>query len=204
MNGLMNDLKNGVIRENPLLRLMIGLCSALAVSVKLESGLFMGVSATFVLVMSNILVSALRRFTPDNIRIPIFLVVISVFTTIVDLVLKANFPAIYARLGVWIPLIVVNCIILGRAEAFAYRKGVLSSAMDGVGMGIGYTAVLLTLGFVRELFGTGKIVMFDKAVIDLGPRFLPPVFLVTFPGAFLMFGLLMMVLNIATQKRVKA
>lgn len=204
MNGLLNDLKNGVIRENPLLRLMIGLCSALAVSVKLESGMFMGVSATFVLVMSNILVSAVRRFTPDNIRIPIFLVVISVFTTIVDLVLKANFPAIYARLGVWIPLIVVNCIILGRAEAFAYRKGVLSSAMDGVGMGIGYTMVLLTLGFVRELFGTGKIVMFDKTVIDLGPRFLPPVFLVTFPGAFLMFGLLMMVLNIATQRRVKA
>jgi len=200
MNGSLSVLKNGIARENALLRLMIGLCSALAVSVRVENGLFMGVAATFVLVMSNIIISAIRRVTPDNIRIPIFLVVISSFVTIVDLVLKANFPAVYERLGVWIPLIVVNCIILGRAEAFAYKRGIVASAMDGIGMGIGYTWVLMVMGLVRELLGTGKIVLFDQVVINLGPRFLPPVFLVTFPGAFLMFGLLIMVLNMFTNK----
>ena len=200
MNGSLSVLRNGIARENALLRLMIGLCSALAVSVRVENGLFMGVAATFVLVMSNIIISAIRRVTPDNIRIPIFLVVISSFVTIVDLVLKANFPAVYERLGVWIPLIVVNCIILGRAEAFAYKRGIVASAMDGIGMGIGYTWVLMVMGLVRELLGTGKIVLFDQVVINLGPRFLPPVFLVTFPGAFLMFGLLIMVLNMFTNK----
>ncbi|MDP2859029.1 MAG: electron transport complex subunit RsxE [Bacillota bacterium] len=200
MNGSLSVLKNGIARENALLRLMIGLCSALAVSVRVENGLFMGVAATFVLVMSNIIISAIRKVTPDNIRIPIFLVVISSFVTIVDLVLKANFPAVYERLGVWIPLIVVNCIILGRAEAFAYKRGIVASAMDGIGMGIGYTWVLMVMGLVRELIGTGKIVLFDQVVINLGPRFLPPVFLVTFPGAFLVFGLLIMVLNMFTNK----
>jgi electron transport complex protein RnfE len=195
MNGLLGNINKGIGWENPLLRLMIGLCSALFVSVKVENGLFMGIAASFVLIMSNILVSALRKWTPDNIRIPIFLVVISVFVTIVDLTLKANFPAIYERLGVWIPLIVVNCIILGRAEAFAYRQSVLASALDGIGMGLGYTWVLLAMGFFRELFGTGKIVVFDKVWLSLGPSFLPPVFLVTFPGAFLTFGLLMGLLN---------
>lgn len=200
MNGLMADLKNGIVKENALLRLMIGLCSALAVSVRVENGLFMGIAATFVLIMSNIIISAIRKLIPDNIRIPIFIVVISSFVTIVDLVLKAGFPAVYERLGVWIPLIVVNCIILGRAEAFAYKRGVLASAMDGIGMGIGYTWVLLVMGFVRELLGSGKIVLFDQTVLSLGPRFLPPVFMITFPGAFLTFGLLMAVLNIIQQK----
>jgi electron transport complex protein RnfE len=186
---------SGIVKENPLLRLMIGLCSSLFVSVSVENGLFMGIAASFVLVMSNVLISALRKVIPPNIRIPSFLVVISAFVTIVDLVLKANFPAVYARLGVWIPLIVVNCIILGRAEAFAYRNGVLASALDGLGSGLGYVWVLLVMGFIREILGTGKIVLMDRTLVSLGPSFLPPVFLVTFPGAFLTFGLLMALLN---------
>jgi len=204
MNGPLADLKNGLVKENALLRLMIGLCSALAVSVRVENGLFMGIAATFVLVMSNIIISALRKLMPDNIRIPIFLVVISSFVTIVDLVLKAGFPAVYERLGVWIPLIVVNCMILGRAEAFAYKRGVLSSAMDGIGVGLGFTWVLLAMGLFRELLGSGKVVLFDQTIINLGPRFLPPVFLITFPGAFLTFGLLIAALNYMQQRKAGA
>jgi Na+-translocating ferredoxin:NAD+ oxidoreductase subunit E len=200
VNGLWSEFRNGLVRENALLRLMIGLCSALFVSVRVENGIFMGIAATFVLVMSNIIISALRRVTPDNVRIPIFLVVISAFVTIVDLVLKAGFPAVYERLGVWIPLIVVNCMILGRAEAYAYKHGVLASALDGLGMGLGYIWVLIVLGFFRELFGTGKIIVFDKVLLSLGDKFLPPVFLVTFPGAFLTFGLLMGLVNKLTEK----
>lgn len=195
MNGLGGELTRGIVKENPLLRLMIGLCSALAVSVKLESSLFMSIAVIFVLTMSNIVVSALRRVTPENIRIPIFIVVVSSFTTIVDLVLKAYFPEIYARLGVWIPLIVVNCIILGRAEAYAYRNNVIRSAMDGLGMGLGYTAVLLAMGLTRELLGSGQITVLGHTLINLGPRFEPPILAITFPGAFLNFGLLMALLN---------
>jgi electron transport complex protein RnfE len=196
--SLWQDLKNGLVAENPLLRLMIGLCSALAVSTRMENGIFMGIAATFVLIMSNIIISAIRKVTPDQIRIPIFIVVIASFVTIVDLVMRAYFPPVYERLGVWIPLIVVNCIILGRAEAFAYTHGILSSAMDGIGMGIGYTAILLIMGFIREGLGTGKLVAFNTTLIDitkLFPKFDPPRFMITFPGAFLTFGLIMAALN---------
>lgn len=192
---LWKDFKNGLVLENPLLRLMIGLCSALAVSTRAENTIFMGIAATFVLFFSNIIISSLRKFTPDEIRIPIFIVVIASFVTIDDLVLKAFFPAIYERLGVWIPLIVVNCIILGRAEAFAYKHGVLRSAADGLGMGVGYTGILLIMGIFRELVGTGKIVAFNQTLISLGSRFDPPRIAIMFPGAFLTFGFLMALLN---------
>jgi electron transport complex protein RnfE len=184
-----------LVQENPLLRLMIGLCSALAVSVKVENTIFMGLAVIFVLTLSNIVISAIRPVTPDNIRIPIFLVVVSSFVTIVDLVLKAYFPEVYARLGVWIPLIVVNCIILGRAEAFAYRNGILASTLDGLGMGAGYTLVLIVMGIVRELLGTGSITMMGVTLISLGTGFQAPTFMITFPGAFLTFGLIMGALN---------
>ncbi len=197
----LKDFTNGLIRENPLLRLMIGLCSALAVSTKFENGIFMGLAATFVLIFSNIFISAIRKVTPDQIRIPIFIVVIAVFVTIVDLVMRAYFPPIYARLGVWIPLIVVNCIILGRAEAFAYKNGIWSSTLDGIGMGIGYTGLLLIMGFIRELLGTGKLVAFNTTLLSLGPNFDPPRFMTSFPGAFLTFGLIMAALNWLEQRR---
>ncbi|HHV78342.1 MAG TPA: electron transport complex subunit RsxE [Firmicutes bacterium] len=204
MNGLTGEFARGVVRENPLLRLMIGLCSALAVSVKLESSLFMSLAVIFVLTMSNIVISALRRVTPENIRIPIFIVVVSSFTTIVDLVLRAYFPAIYSRLGVWIPLIVVNCIILGRAEAYAYKNNIIRSAMDGLGMGLGYTLVLLIMGFVRELIGTGAITLLGATLIHMGSRFEAPILAISFPGAFLAFGLLMGLLNKLEQRQRRA
>jgi len=195
MREVWEDFKNGLILENPLLRLMIGLCSALAVSTRVENGIFLGIGATFVLVCSNIMISALRKVIPDQVRIPIFIVVIASFVTIVDLTMRAYFPAIYARLGVWVPLIVVNCIVLGRAEAFASKYPVVRSAADGLGMGIGYIGLLVVMGVIRELFGTGKILLFDKTVISLGTVFQPPTIMILFPGAFLVFGFLMAFLN---------
>ncbi len=199
--SLWRDFKNGLVAENPLLRLMIGLCSSLAVSTRFENGIFMGLAATFVLVLSNIMIASMRKIIPDQVRIPVFIVIIASFVTIVDLVLRAYFPDVYARLGVWIPLIVVNCIILGRAEAFAYKNPVLSSAMDGLGMGIGYTTVLLIMGFIRELSGTGRLVVFDATLIAFPASFEAPRFMVSFPGAFLTFGLLMAALNWYQQRR---
>lgn len=193
--SLWQDFKNGILAENALMRLMIGLCSALAVSTRLENGIFLGLAATFVLVLSNSIISIIRKWIPEQVRIPIFIVVIASFVTIVDLVMRAYFPPVYERLGVWIPLIVVNCMILGRAEAFAYKNRVASSALDGLGMGIGYTMVLLVMGFIRELLGTGQLIVFDATIINLGNGFQPPRILVSFPGAFLTFGFLIAALN---------
>lgn len=184
------DFKVGIIEENPLFGLMIGLCSALAVSTKVENAIFMGAAASFVIVCSNILISMLRKFIFEEIRIPIFIVIIAAFVTIVDLSMKAYFPAGYAALGVWIPLIVVNCIVLGRAEAFAYTHGVVRSIADGFGMSIGFTGVLLVMAIIRELGGTGQIVAFGATLISL-KGFNPPQILQSFPGAFFTFGLLM-------------
>lgn len=183
-------LRNGLSLENPLTVLMIGLCSTLAVSTKLEGSLFMGIAVVFVLVMSNVLISAIRRFIPDEVRIPIFIVVIASFVTIVDLVLKAYFPEVYSFLGVWIPLIVVNCIVLGRAEAYAYHNGMVLSIADGIGMGLGYTAVIAALAAFRELFGSGKLVFLGTTLIDFGSSYRGPNILLLFPGAFLLFGLI--------------
>ncbi|MBN1289362.1 MAG: electron transport complex subunit E [Actinobacteria bacterium] len=188
------EFKKGIIAQNPLLVLMVGLCSALAVSNRFENGIFMGVAASFVLVFSNIIISSIRKWIPGQIRIPIFIVVIASFVTIVDLVMKAYFPPVYERLGVWIPLIVVNCMILARAEGFASKKTVVRSALDGLGIGLGYTLVLLVMGFIREVLGTGKLVVFEKTVFSLG-FFNPPLIFIMFPGAFLTFGVIMAVLN---------
>lgn len=201
---LWGDVKNGVVPENPLLRLMIGLCSVLAVSTQLENTIFLGLAASFVLVFSNIIISSIRQFTPNQIRIPIFIVVIASFVTIVDLTMRGYFPAAYDRLGVWIPLIVVNCIILGRAEAFAYKHGILRSAADGLGMGAGYTVILLIMGFVRELFGSGKIVLFGGTIASLGSVFDPPRIMIFFPGAFLTFGFLIGLLNLYEQRKTRS
>ncbi|MDI6689245.1 MAG: electron transport complex subunit E [Actinomycetota bacterium] len=200
MNQVWHDFKSGIIAENPLLRLMIGLCSALAVSTRVEYGIFMGIAASFVLFSSNIIISAIRRWTADQIRIPIFITVIASFVTIVDLVMRAYFYPVYKVLGVWIPLIVVNCIILGRAEAFAYKHSIIRSAADGLGMGAGYTLVLLVMGFIRELSGTGKIILFGQTLVNLGAGFEPPSIMILFPGAFLTFGFLMALLNIVQSR----
>ncbi|MDD5748830.1 MAG: electron transport complex subunit RsxE, partial [Actinomycetota bacterium] len=168
-SGAFYEFKKGFIKENPLMKLMVGLCSSLAVSTRVENGIFMGAAVLFVLFFSNIIIASIRKKIPDEIRIPIFIVVIASFVTVVDLAMKAYFPAVYERLGVWIPLIVVNCIILARAEGFAYKNSVINAAADGLGMGLGYTSVLLIMGAIRELLGTGRIVLFDKTIVGLGP-----------------------------------
>jgi electron transport complex protein RnfE len=180
--------KRGLSVENPLTVLMIGLCATLAVSTQFQGALFMGIAVVFVLTMSNVIISAFRNMIPDQVRIPIFIVVIASFVTIVDLVMKAYVPTIYAFLGIWIPLIVVNCIILGRAEAFAYHNGVLLSIADGLGMGLGYGGVIAGLALVREVVGTGGLVMFERTVFALPGWYEPPSVVMLFPGAFILFG----------------
>lgn len=186
----MRVLKNGLSLENPLTVLMIGLCSTLAVSTKLEGSFFMGLGVIFVLVMSNVLIAAIRKFTPDEVRIPIFIVVIAAFVTIVDLVMKAFLPSVYSFLGVWIPLIVVNCIVLGRAEAFAYHNTVSLSIADGIGMGLGYTVIIAGLAAFRELFGSGQLQFLGATLVTMPAFYKPPNILLLFPGAFILFGLI--------------
>ena len=180
--------RQGLSIENPLTVLMIGLFATLAVSTQFQNALFMGLAVIFVMIMSNVLVSAFRNLIPSQVRIPIFIVVIASFVTIVDLVMKAYVPSVYSVLGIWIPLIVVNCAILGRAEAFAYQNKVGLSIADGLGMGIGFLLVIVLLAFVRELFGTGKIVWFESTLISLPAGYAPPSLLLLFPGAFLVFA----------------
>ncbi|MGQ9474550.1 MAG: electron transport complex subunit RsxE [Actinomycetota bacterium] len=185
---LWGELRKGFITTNPLLVLMVGLCSALAISTRVENCIFMGLSVIFVLTCSNVIISLIRNFIPEQVRIPIYIVVIASFVTIVDLTLK-TIPAVYERLGVWIPLIVVNCIILARAEGYASTARVSHAFMDGLGIGMGYTTVLLIMSVFRELFGTGKIIIFDKTIINLHIKAVP-VILIMFPGAFITFALL--------------
>ncbi len=186
----MRVLRNGLSLENPLTVLMIGLCSTLAVSTKLEGAFFMGIGVIFVLVMSNVLIAAVRKFTPDEVRIPIFIVIIASFVTIVDLVMKAYLPSVYSFLGVWIPLIVVNCIVLGRAEAFAYHNTVWLSVADGIGMGLGYTVIIAGLAAFRELFGSGQLQFLGATLVTMPAFYRPPNILLLFPGAFILFGLI--------------
>jgi electron transport complex protein RnfE len=169
---------------------MIGLCPALAVSNTAINGFGMGVAATFVLVCSNIVISAIRKFIPDQIRIPIFITVISTFVTINDYVMVAYTPELHRVMGVFIPLIVVNCIILGRAEAFAYKNSVLSSTMDGLGMGLGFTIVITIMGIIREILGNGTV--FGHFLVK---SFQPALIMILPPGAFLAIGFLMAMLN---------
>lgn len=175
---------NGLLNENPLLVLMIGLCSSLAVTTKVSNGLGMGLAMTFVLVMSEIIISAFRRLIPDSIRIPVFIIVIASFTTIVDLLLQAYLPALSESMGVFIPLIVVNCIIMGRVESFASKQTVANATLDALGMGIGYTWVLCGISLVRELLGSGTL--FGATVI---PEDYCIVFFAKAPGGFFVFAL---------------
>lgn len=188
MKAWLKVFSDGLSIENPLTVLMIGLCATLAVSTQVQGSLFMGIAVIFVLVMSNALIAMFRKLIPDEVRIPIFIVIIASFVTVVDLFMKAFFPPIYAVLGIWIPLIVVNCIILGRAEAFAYHNTVWLSVADGLGMGLGFTTVLVGLAFIRELFGSGKIDFFGATILRMPAAYEPPTILMLFPGAFIIFG----------------
>ncbi|HNX73713.1 MAG TPA: electron transport complex subunit E [Spirochaetales bacterium] len=183
--------KAGLIFENPLLVLMIGICSSLAVTSNVSNGIGMGLAMTFVLVFSEIFISAFRKLIPNAARLPIFIIIIAAFTTIVDLVMKAYFPALSKSMGVFIPLIVVNCIIMGRVEAYSSKQNVVSSIADAFGMGLGYTWVLIVIAAVRELLGNGTF-----AGIQVMPvSYTPILFFILPPGGFLVFGLLMSVNN---------
>jgi len=190
---------NGILKENPLLVIMIGLCSSLAVTTNIANGIGMGVAMTFVLLMSEVIISLFRSLIPNSIRIPVFIIIIAAFTTIVDLVMKAYTPALSKAMGVFIPLIVVNCIIMGRVEAFSYKKTVADSVADSLGMGLGYTWVLCAISIIREFLGAGKF---------FGFKIVPDGYQIGFfsqpPGGFFVFALLIsavLAINKAIEKK---
>lgn len=198
MKNLWKTFKQGIIYENPLLMLMIGLCSALAVTSNVSNGIGMGLAMTFVLLFSEIFISLFRKSIPSSARMPIFIIIIAAFTTMVDLVMKAYFPELSKSMGVFIPLIVVNCIIMGRVEAFASKQKSLPAIFDSFGMGLGYTWVLVGIAAVRELLGNGTF-----AGLQIMPQSYQPIlFFILPPGGFLVFGLFIS-LNIWLKKRMQ-
>lgn len=190
---------NGLIKENPVLRLVLGTCPTLAVTTAAINGIGMGVSATIVLVCSNIVISLLRNIIPDKVRIPAFITVIAGFVSVVQMLVKAYLPSIDVALGIYLPLIVVNCIILARAEMFASKNSVLPSILDGLGMGIGFTAVLTLMGAIRELFGAGTLFGLTVTAEFIDPMI---VFLLP-PGGFFVFGVLVATSNAIAKKNGK-
>lgn len=186
-----NNLTKGFFRENPILVLLLGTCPTLAVTSSAINGLGMGLATTFVLFMSNIFISVVKDFVPDKVRIPAFVVVIASFVTIVDLLMQGYTPALSNQLGIFIPLIVVNCIVLGRAEAFAAKNNVFSSFVDGLGMGLGFTMALVTIGSIREMLGAGSLFGY-KFIAEGSDGIL--VFILA-PGAFITLGFLIAILK---------
>ncbi len=187
----MRELTKGLWKENPIFRLVLGICPTLAVTTQAINGVAMGLATTGVLVCSNLVISALRRFIPPRVRIPSFIVIIASFVTVVNMIMEGFYFDLHKELGVFLPLIVVNCIILGRAEAFASRNPVLKSLADGLGMGIGFTLSLIVLGSIREILGAGAIF----GVSLFGEGYLPFLVMVLPPGAFISLGLLLGLMN---------
>lgn len=183
-------ITDGILKNNPTFVLVLGMCPTLGTTTSAINGLGMGVATMAVLVMSNIVISLIKNFIPDKVRIPAFIVVIASFVTIIEMLMQAYVPSLYASLGVFIPLIVVNCVILGRAEAFASKNGVFDSLLDGVGIGLGFTIALTVVGAARELLGSGAIFGYSFGVTD----YMPLVFVLA-PGAFLVLGYLMVLFN---------
>ena len=190
MNQL-NNFTKGFLRENPILVLLLGTCPTLAVTSSAINGMGMGFATTFVLFMSNVFISVVKDFVPDKVRIPAFVVVIASFVTIVDLLMQAYTPALSNQLGIFIPLIVVNCIVLGRAEAFACKNNIFSSFIDGLGMGLGFTLALVTIGSIREMLGAGSIFGF-KFINETADGIL--IFILA-PGAFITLGFIIAILK---------
>ncbi|MCK4511840.1 electron transport complex subunit E [bacterium] len=197
--SVFKEFTKGFYKENPVFRLALGLCPALAVSTSVENALGMGAAATFVLVGSNMVISILRKFIPAKVRIPCFIVIIASFVTIVELMMGAYLPELSKSLGIFIPLIVVNCVILGRAEAYASKHGIFLSALDGIGMGLGFTFALVLLGAIREILGDGKFMGY----MVFGPNFQPVLLMILAPGAFITLGLLMGYFNVLDDRRKK-
>ena len=197
--SLFKEFSKGIVIENPVLRLVLGTCPTLATTTSVRSALGMGLAASIVLVCSNIVISALRKVIPSKVRIPAYIVVIASFVTIVQMLVKAFTPELDEQLGVFLPLIVVNCIILGRAEAFAGKNPVLASAVDGLGMGIGFTAALFLMGTVREVLGAGSFLGLSIPVLSQNPML---IFILP-PGGFFVFGILMACVNKLAESRGK-
>ena len=190
---------NGLLAENPVFRLLLGLCPVLAVSTSMNNAIGMGLAVTFVLLGSNIIISLIKGIVPDKVRIPVFIVIIATFVTIVQFVMKGYFPALDKSLGIFIPLIVVNCIILGRAEAFASKNSIFYAIIDAVGMGLGFTGALILIATFREVLGTNKwfgFLVFPKS-------FKPMLIMILPPGAFLTMGLLLSFFNWMSIKKKK-
>ena len=200
-NSKLKILTNGILAENPVLRLVLGTCPTLAVTTMASNGIGMGLAATFVLLCSNIVISALRKVIPDQVRIPCYITVIAGFVSVVQMLVKAFVPSLDASLGVYLPLIVVNCIILGRAEMFASKNSILDSALDGIGMGIGFTCTLVVMGSIREILGSGTWMAGLGGLIpalgaDFAIRVIPESIdtfslMTSAPGGFFVFGILM-------------
>jgi len=197
---IVQEFTKGLWDEIPPFRLVLGLCPVLAVTKTVENGIGMGLATTFVLVCSNILVSSLRKVIPPKVRIACFIIIIATFVTVVELVMQAYTYPLFLKLGIFIPLIVVNCIVLGRAEAFASKNGITASLADGLGIGIGFTLALGALGAVRELFGTGILTIWEKPIQIFGPSFQPFTFMIEAPGAFICLGLMLCVMNMMGSK----
>ena len=191
------NFKAGLIKDNPVFSLFLGICSTLAITTSVNNAIGMGVSVIIVLIMSNVIISCVRKITPDEIRIPVYIVIIATLVKIIQMLIQAYAPSLNTSLGVFIPLIVVNCIILGRAEAFASKNGILDSALDGLGMGLGYTLAVLAMSFIRELISTGGIKVvnpFNEAQVWLNLHIIPENFTISVfgssVGAFITFAVL--------------
>lgn len=199
MNKLSSTFLNGLLKENPTFVLMLGMCPTLAVTTGVINGIGMGLSTTVVLICSNIVIAMLRKFIPNKIRIASYIVIVAGFVTIVEMLLKAYLPDLSKSLGIYIPLIVVNCIILGRAEAFASKNNVLLSALDGIGMGLGFTCSLTLIASVREILGAGTF----AGISLFGESFQPLTVMILPPGAFLTLGILLAVITAISKKAGK-
>lgn len=199
----MNPIKEyirGITTDNPTFGLVLGLCPTLAVTTSVENGIGMAVGTAFVLIFSNLFVSLVRKQTPSEVRLPVFIIIIATFVSIVDMVMKAFFPSMYAALGVFIPLIVVNCIIIGRAEAYASKNNAFYSVIDALGVSTGFLLVLMLIGGIREILGTGQIVIFGTKIVSLPVN--PSITTMILPaGAFLTIGILMAIINYQKERK---
>ena len=198
--SLAQEFVKGLWDEVPPFRLVLGLCPVLAVTKSVENGIGMGVATTFVLICSNILVSVLRKVIPPKVRIACYIVIIATFVTVVELVMQAFAYPLFLKLGIFIPLIVVNCIVLGRAEAFASKNGVFRSLLDGLGIGLGFTLSLMALAAVRELLGTGMLTFWVTPIQIFSASYQPFTFMIEAPGAFVALGLMLCVMNLVGKK----
>ena len=198
--SLVSEFTKGIFKENPVFRLLLGMCPTLAVTTTVLNGIGMAVASTFVLLCSNIIVSLIKNITPKKIRIPVYIIIIASFTTIADLLLAAFAPALHKALGIFIPLIVVNCIIFGRAEAFASKSTLSASIADALGMGAGFLFALVLLSGVREILGSGTFL----GISLFGEAFNPALIMILPPGAFLVLGLLIGLMNWITQKQAQS